>query len=99
MTVVPSGATNGYSVGFSSEVGHIYDVNGAPSMTISTRRSDSCGVTTTPWLAALSWDAVAAGVVTDEELDELVSGVSAAAARGEAFVSVTMFGVIGRRPR
>ncbi|HEU5456394.1 MAG TPA: methyltransferase domain-containing protein [Nocardioides sp.] len=44
-------------------------------------------------------DAVAAGVVTDEELDDIVSGVSAAAARGEAFVSVTMFGVIGRRPR
>jgi len=42
-------------------------------------------------------EAVAAGVVTREELDGLVSGVSAAAARGESFVSVTMFGVIGRR--
>jgi hypothetical protein len=36
--------------------------------------------------------------VTQDELDALVSGVSAAAARGEAFVSVTMFGVLGRRP-
>jgi len=42
--------------------------------------------------------AVEAGAVTQDELDALVSGVSAAAARGEAFVSVTMFGVLGRRP-
>jgi hypothetical protein len=42
--------------------------------------------------------AVEAGAVTQDELDALVSGVSAAAACGEAFVSVTMFGVLGRRP-
>jgi SAM-dependent methyltransferase len=42
--------------------------------------------------------AVEAGAVTQDELDALVSGVSAAAAHGEAFVSVTMFGVLGRRP-
>ncbi len=42
--------------------------------------------------------AVEAGVVTRDELDALVSAVSEAAARGEAFVSVTMFGVLGRRP-
>ena len=43
--------------------------------------------------------AVQAGAVSQAELDSLVDGVAAASARGEAFVSVTMFAVIGRRPR
>ncbi len=43
--------------------------------------------------------AVQAGAVSQAELDTLVDGVAAASARGEAFVSVTMFAVIGRRPR
>ncbi len=43
--------------------------------------------------------AVEAGAVTPEELDGMVAAISSAAERGEAFVSVTMFGVIGRRPR
>ena len=42
--------------------------------------------------------AVEAGAVTPEELDGMVTAISSAAERGEAFVSVTMFGVIGRRP-
>ncbi len=42
--------------------------------------------------------AVQAGVVTQAEVDALVDGVAEASARGEAFVSVTMFAVIGRRP-
>ena len=42
--------------------------------------------------------AVQAGVVTQAEVDALVDGVAAASAKGEAFVSVTMFAVIGRRP-
>ena len=42
--------------------------------------------------------AVQAGVVTQAEVDALVDGVAAASASGEAFVSVTMFAVIGRRP-
>ncbi len=43
--------------------------------------------------------AVQAGAVSQAELDTMVDGVAAASARGEAFVSVTMFAVIGRRPR
>ena len=42
--------------------------------------------------------AVEAGVVTPEDLDGMVAAISSAAGRREAFVSVTMFGVIGRRP-
>jgi SAM-dependent methyltransferase len=41
--------------------------------------------------------AVQAGAITQAELDGLVSGLAAAATRGEAFVSVTMFAVVGRR--
>jgi SAM-dependent methyltransferase len=40
--------------------------------------------------------AVAAGVLTPEELTAMVTAISSAAERGEAFVSVTMFGAIGR---
>ena len=49
-------------------------------------------------LAMSGASAVQAGAVTQAELDALVGGVAAASARGEAFVSVTMFAVIGRRP-
>ena len=42
--------------------------------------------------------AVLAGAITEAERDALVSGLATAAARGEAFVSVTMFAVVGRRP-
>lgn len=43
--------------------------------------------------------AVAAGVVTQAELDRLFADLDAAAERGEAFLSVTMFAVIGRVPQ
>ena len=42
--------------------------------------------------------AVLAGAITEAEREALVSGLATAAARGEAFVSVTMFAVVGRRP-
>jgi hypothetical protein len=37
-------------------------------------------------------------VLSRDELDSMLASISSAAARGEAFVSVTMFAVIGRRP-
>lgn len=49
-------------------------------------------------LGASGPTAVQAGVVTQDELDALVGEVDAASHRGEAFVAVTMFAVIGRRP-
>ncbi len=50
-------------------------------------------------LAAGTPAAVEAGAITEAEREALVTGMVAAAARGEAFVSVTMFAVVGRRPR
>lgn len=41
-------------------------------------------------------EAVAAGVVTQEEFDRLMADLAAAVASGEAFAGVTMFGVVGR---
>lgn len=38
------------------------------------------------------------GVITADEAARLVSGVEASAQRGDAFVAVTMFAVMGRRP-
>ncbi len=49
-------------------------------------------------LALSGASAVQSGALTQAELDALVDAVGAASARGEAFVSVTMFAVIGRRP-
>src|SRR3954454_20603875 len=46
---MPSSVISGYNTGFLSEVGQIYDVNGWPSMVISTRRSAAFGTTRTPW--------------------------------------------------
>jgi SAM-dependent methyltransferase len=43
-------------------------------------------------------DAVADGVVTEEEGATLIADMKAAVATGEAFVGVTMYGVLGRRP-
>jgi ubiquinone/menaquinone biosynthesis C-methylase UbiE len=41
--------------------------------------------------------AVADGAITQEESDRLIADISAAGARGEAFIGVTMFGVCGRK--
>src|SRR5690348_14976002 len=45
---MPSSVISGYSTGFFSVVGQIYDVNGRPSMVMSTRRCASSGTTCTP---------------------------------------------------
>lgn len=42
--------------------------------------------------------AIASGAVTADEVADLIAGIDAAAQRGDAFVSVTMFAVLGRRP-
>ncbi|MFQ6171287.1 methyltransferase domain-containing protein [Oryzobacter sp. R7] len=42
--------------------------------------------------------AVASGAVTRDELDTLLADISAAVDSGEAFVSVTMFAAVGRKP-
>lgn len=42
--------------------------------------------------------AVASGAVTQEEVDTLLAGLEAALDRGDAFVSVTMFAAVGRKP-
>jgi hypothetical protein len=41
--------------------------------------------------------AVEEGAITAEEADQLVDEVATAAAAGEAFFAVTMFGVVGRQ--
>jgi hypothetical protein len=38
------------------------------------------------------------GALTAEEARQLVEDISTAALRGEAFVAVTMFAVVGRKP-
>jgi SAM-dependent methyltransferase len=48
-------------------------------------------------MAMTAADAVDAGAVTREELDAVIADLDAAVDRGDAFVSVTMFAVIGRR--
>jgi SAM-dependent methyltransferase len=42
--------------------------------------------------------AVSAGALSQDEADALVSGLAEAAAAGEAFVAVTMFAVVARKP-
>ena len=49
-------------------------------------------------MAMAAADAVASGAVTRAELDAVVDDLNAAVDRGDAFVSVTMFAAIGRRP-
>ena len=49
-------------------------------------------------LALTAADAVDAGAVTREELDAVIADLEVAVDRGDAFVSVTMFAAIGRRP-
>lgn len=43
-------------------------------------------------------DAVAAGVITSAEREQVMAQMNAAVVSGEAFVGVTMFGVLGRKP-
>lgn len=43
-------------------------------------------------------DAVEAGVVTRSEADHLLAETATAQERGQAFMAVTMFGVLGRKP-
>lgn len=49
-------------------------------------------------MALSAADAVASGAVTRAELDGLFAGLDAAVDRGDAFVAVTMFAAVGRRP-
>src|SRR6185295_1950520 len=47
VTSVPDALRTGYSTGFFSRSGQMYDVNGRPSINTSTRRAAAFGVTVT----------------------------------------------------